>query len=291
MNSVKVVAEIGCNHMGDFNNAIQMISTLKNFCNVDVVKFQKRHKHEIENIKNSNLPHPNANNAFGSTYREHREFLEFSLEQHLELKKYAEKFGLVYSTSVWGIDSAKEISSLKPEFIKIPSSHNLNFPLLEYVCSEYQGIIHLSLGMTTKDEEFEIIDFFKRKNRNKDLILYACTSGYPVKFEEVYLNEITRLKETYSKDVREIGLSGHHLGIAVDVAAVALGATWIERHFTLDRTWKGTDQVASLEPDGMRRLVRDVGNISKSLDYKPKHLINTEKEMRDKLKSIKLIED
>lgn len=287
MSQVKVIAEIGCNHMGVFENAIQMIKTLKDFCNVDIVKFQKRHKSEIDNIKNSNLPHPNANNAFGPTYKEHRKFLEFSLDQHKELKNYAESLGLIYSTSVWGIESANEIVSLNPKFIKIPSSHNLNFPLLEYLCSEFPGIIHLSLGMTTKEEELEILNIFKKKKRGEDLILYACTSGYPVKFEEVYLREITRIKETYSKDIRDIGLSGHHLGIAVDVAAVALGAKWIERHFTLDRTWKGTDQVASLEPDGMRRLVRDVDNISKTLNYKPTKLIKTEEEMREKLKTIR----
>jgi N-acetylneuraminate synthase len=98
------------------------------------------------------------------------------------------------------------------------------------------------------------------------------------------LLEIKRLKENYGYIVKEIGFSGHHLGIAVDIAAYALGATWIERHFTLDRTWKGTDHAASLEPDGLRRLVRDLKATEKALAYKQQDLLEIEKVQRDKLK-------
>ena len=114
--------------------------------------------------------------------------------------------------------------------------------------------------------------------------LYSCTSGYPVAFEDICLHEITRLDQTYGNEIHAIGLSGHHLGIAVDIAAQSLGAKWIERHFTLDRTWRGTDHAASLEPDGLRRLVRDTQAVAKALRHKPSELLEVELPHRNKLK-------
>ena len=138
--------------------------------------------------------------------------------------------------------------------------------------------------MTSKDEEEMIVSFFEEKNRAKDLVLYCCTSGYPVPFEDVCLLEITRIRERYGKRVKAIGFSGHHLGIAVDNAAVALGAEWIERHFTLDRTWKGTDHAASLEPDGVRKLARNCRAVAKAMTYKSKDVLDIEEIQRNKLK-------
>jgi N-acetylneuraminate synthase len=117
-------------------------------------------------------------------------------------------------------------------------------------------------------------------------VLYACTSGYPVPFSEVCLLEITRLRERFGHRVKAIGFSGHHLGIAVDAAATALGAAWVERHFTLDRTWKGTDHAASLEPDGLRRLVRDLRAVHRALRPKTTDLLGVEKPQRRKLKRL-----
>ena len=105
-------------------------------------------------------------------------------------------------------------------------------------------------------------------------------------FEDICLLEINRIRDSYEKRVKEIGFSGHHLGIAADVAALALGANWIERHYTLDRTWKGTDHAASLEPDGLRRMVRDLKNVSKSLTYKKEDVLEIEDVQRKKLKRL-----
>jgi N-acetylneuraminate synthase len=116
------------------------------------------------------------------------------------------------------------------------------------------------------------------------LVIYSCTSGYPVPFEDICLLEIKRLQKEYKDRVKSIGFSGHHLGIAVDSAAVALGAEWIERHFTLDRTWKGTDHAASLEPDGMRKLARDCRAVYKALRYKQTEILAIEEVQRNKLK-------
>lgn len=279
-----IIAEIGCNHKGDMDIAHEMIKTAAMFCKVDIVKFQKRNNRELLSEAEYNAPHPNPYNSYGETYGEHREFLEFSLEQHQQLQKWCAEYGVEYSTSVWDVTSAKEITSLHPKLIKVPSACNLNRALLEYLCEHFDGEIHVSFGMTNKAEEAQIVDFFVEKNRNKDLVIYSCTSGYPVPFEDVSLLELKRLRELYGKKVKGIGFSGHHLGIAVDSAAVALGAEWVERHFTLDRTWKGTDHAASLEPDGMRRLARDCRAVYKALTYKETDILEIEQVQRNKLK-------
>lgn len=284
MKHPKVVAEIGCNHMGNIEIAYEMIKVAKIFCKADYVKFQKRNPKELLSTEEYYSPHPNPINAYGKTYGEHREYLEFDVEQHRKLKKYCEELDICYSTSVWDITSAKEIVSINPVCIKIPSACNLNKELLEYLCANYSGEIHLSTGMTTHEEIEIIVKYFENNKRNKDLVLYNCTSGYPVPFEDIALLEILWLKENFGDRIKAIGFSGHHLGIAVDSAAYTLGAEWIERHFTLDRTWKGTDHSASLEPNGMRKLVRDVRALYKALNYKNQPILDIEKVQRNKLK-------
>lgn len=281
-----IIAEIGCNHMGKMDIAKQMIKVAATFCGVDVVKFQKRTPRELLTPQEYDAPHPNPANSYGDTYGQHREFLELNVEQHAELKKFCEDEGIVYSTSVWDVTSAKEMARLRPKFLKIPSASNLDFDMLGYLCNRdnYNGEIHLSFGMTTRAEEERIVQFFTERGRNQDLVIYACTSGYPVPFEDISLLEIARLKQSFGNKVKGIGFSGHHLGIAVDVAALTLGATYIERHFTLDRTWKGTDHAASLEPDGMRKLSRDLRNVNKALTYKEKEILEIEEVQRRKLK-------
>ena len=210
--------------------------------------------------------------------------MEFSAEEHAQLKKWCEEYGIEYSTSVWDLTSAKEIANLHPKFIKIPSACNTHYEMLEWLCKNYEGEIHLSFGMTSRQEEEEIIKLFEKQNRAKDLILYNCTSGYPVPYKDVCLLEISRMKEMYGQRVKAIGFSGHHLGIAVDSAAFTLGAEYIERHYTLDRTWKGTDHAASLEPHGIKNLVKDLNDVYEALSYKETEILPIEKVQRDKLK-------
>lgn len=284
MNSPKVIAEIGCNHKGDMDIARDMIMTAAIFCKVDVVKFQKRCPRELLSQAQYNAPHPNPMHAYGNTYGAHREFLEFDLDQHRQLQIWCDEFDIEYSCSVWDLTSAKEITKLNPALIKIPSACNLHWEMLGYLCENFSGDIHLSFGMTTQAEEDAILDFFESRNRAKDLVIYSCTSGYPIAFEDICLLEIKRLKEKFARRVKVIGFSGHHLGIAADVAAMVIGAEWVERHFTLDRTWKGTDHSASLEPDGMRKLCRDLRNVSKAIAYKQTELLDVERVQREKLK-------
>ena len=282
-----VIAEIGCNHKGNMETAKELIKVAKIFCNVDAVKFQKRNNVELLTEEQYNQPHPNPINSYGDTYGAHREFLEFDVKQHQELKTFCEDLGITYSTSVWDLTSAKEIASIHPEFIKIPSACNNNTKMLTWLCENYKGEIHISTGMTTKDEIDDLVALFKKHNRNKDLVLYNCTSGYPVPFKDVCLLDINLLKEKYGNDVKHIGFSGHHLGIAVDVAAYTLGANIIERHYTLDRTWKGTDHAASLEPMGLRKLSRDLSAVYDALSFKTQDILPIEQVQRDKLKNQK----
>lgn len=279
-----VISEIGCNYMGDFEIAKELIKLSKD-CGADYAKFQKRNARELLTEEQYNAPHPTPYNSYGSTYGAHREFLELSWEQHADLKVYAESIGIGYATSVWDMTSAHQIIALKPDFIKVPSACNNHYEMLKLLRDGYAGDVHISSGMTTLSEIEEIVAFFEETNQAKNrLVLYNCTSGYPVPFKDICLLEINRLYDNYGDRVKEIGFSGHHLGIAADVAAYTLGARWIERHFTKDRTWKGTDHAASLEVPGLQKLVRDLNNIYTALHYKEKEILDIEAEQRNKLK-------
>ncbi len=282
-NEPKLIAEIGCNHKGDFEIAKELITMAKH-AGAHVAKFQKRNNRELLTEEQYNTPHPNPRNSYGNTYGEHREFLEFSLEQHADLKKFAESQGIEYSTSVWDVTSAKELIQIEPSFLKVPSACNNYIDLLRVLRDEYKGQVHVSLGMTTHDEENELISFFEEKDQAKRLVVYSCTSGYPVPFEDICLMEIPRIANAYKEKVADIGFSGHHLGIAVDIAAYTLGASWVERHFTKDRTWKGTDHAASLEFAGLQKLARDLNAVYRSLSAKSTEILAIEQVQRDKLK-------
>lgn len=279
-----IIAEAGCNHMGQMRIAKQLIEIAASFCKADAIKFQKRCPRELLTPEQYNAPHPNPKNSYGKTYGEHREFLEFSAKQHQQLKEWCEEFGIIYSTSVWDMTSAKEIAAINPKFIKIPSACNNNYDMLQWICDNYEGEIQLSLGMTTHDEEKKIIELFEKNGRNNDLIIFACTSGYPVPYEDICLLELNRLYKEFGNTVKDIGFSGHHIGTAIDIAAYTLGANVIERHYTLDKSWKGTDHAASLEPEEFKVLVRDLNRVHIAMTKKTEEILPIEKIQRDKLK-------
>jgi len=283
----KLIAEIGCNHMGSFEIAKELIDLAKQ-AGAKYVKFQKRNNKELLTKEQYEAPHPVPENSYGKTYGEHREFLEFTKDQHSKLKDYCDSIGVVYSTSVWDVTSAKEMCEFNPEFLKVPSACNNNFEMLKVLRDEFTGQVQVSIGMTTKEEVEEIVKFFEETNQAKSrLLIYSCTSGYPVPAKDVSLLEINWLYENYGDRVNEIGFSGHHLGVALDVAAYTLGARWIERHFTKDKTWKGTDHGASLEPDELKLLVKSLNEAYESLHYKNDEILPIEQVQRDKLKNRK----
>ena len=284
----KLVSEIGCNHKGQFDLAKELVKLSKE-SGAYAVKFQKRTVRDSLESEQYKKPHPDSYHAYGATYGQHREYLEFSIEQHAELKKYAESLGVVWSTSVWDVTAAQEIIELNPEFIKIPSACNLNFLLVKTLRDEFKGDVHISLGMTSRLEQNKIVDFFVMTGQSHRLILYSCTSNYPTAFNDVCLLEISELQKKFSSVVKAIGFSGHHLGIAIDIAAATLGATWIERHFTKDRTWKGTDHAASLEPGGFSKLSRDLIALESALQYKTSDILTVEQAQFEKLKTVRTL--
>ncbi|KJF71934.1 N-acetylneuraminate synthase family protein [Agrobacterium arsenijevicii] len=292
---IKVIAEIGCNHMGSMDNAKELIRVAAKVCGAHVAKFQKRNNRELLTPEEYDRAHPIPANSYGETYGEHREFLEFSVGQHKELQEECRLMGIDYSTSVWDLTSAQEVTTLKPNLIKLPSATNQHYVLQDFLCKNFDGEIHVSTGMTTHEETDRLVQFYESRGRAKDVVLYACTSGYPVAFKDICVLEINRLQERYGDKVKSIGFSGHHLGIAADIAAMTAGIIgrqiygkgefeYVERHFTLDRTWKGTDHAASLEPDGLRRLCRDLKNVRLAVQHKEKEMLDVELVQRDKLK-------
>ena len=159
----KLIAEIGCNHKGDFEIAKELLKIASD-CGVEVAKFQKRHSKELLTEEQYNAPHPNPINSYADTYGAHREFLEFTIDQHKLLKQYCEELGIIYSTSVWDVTSAREIISLSPKLIKVPSACNNHYSMLKVLRDEYDGMVHISFGMTTRDEQEKIVSFFERAN-------------------------------------------------------------------------------------------------------------------------------
>jgi len=283
----KVVAEIGCNHKGDLSIAKELIDLAKE-SGADYVKFQKRNNRELLTDEQYNAPHPVPENSYGDTYGLHREFLEFSPKENKILYDYCNQIGVIYSTSVWDVTSAKEMIEFEPEFLKVPSACNNNFEMLKVLRDEFSGQVQISVGMTNRQEIDEIVKFFEDTGQAKTrLLIYACTSGYPVPAKDVSLLEINWLYNHYKDRVGEIGFSGHHHGINIDIAAYTLGARWIERHFTKDKSWKGTDHGASLEPDELKNLVLALNEAFEALHYKESEILAIEQVQRDKLKSRK----
>ena len=274
--NIKVVAEIGCNHQGDIDIAKQLINKAA-LAGVWAVKSQKRTISEYLTPEQYNRPYIGPN-SFGKTYGEHREALELSQVQHAELLKYAHKHNLEYFVSVWDLTALKQMIEIGVKYIKIPSAL-LTYDELLIEASKSELPIFLSTGMSTSKE----IDHAVELLRDTDLTLFHTTSCYPCKFEDVYLYNIVELQTKYD---RPVGFSGHHLGIAIDIAAAALGVKVIERHFTLDRTMKGTDHAASLEPNGLYKLVRNLKALEQSLRfYDRESIIECEKASREKLRT------
>jgi N-acetylneuraminate synthase len=274
----QVIAEVGCVHLGSMDRAKKLISLAK-ACGADYVKFQKRNPDECvpEHLKNQ--PHPNQIFAYGKTYLEHRKNLELPIDQHYLLQKYCNDIGIKYACSVWDKTSAIDIISLNPEFIKIPSACNHNRDLIKYILGHFYGDIHISTGMTSLSERTSLVEYLKSLSP-KRFVVYHCTSIYPCPFEKLHLLEISKLAESGLR----VGFSNHGYGIASDIAAWMLGAKYIERHFIDDRTIRHTDASASLEPEGLRKLCRDLNNVYRAMTRSPELPDEQEIAERNKLR-------
>lgn len=278
----EVIAEIGANHAGKFSTALRLIRAAAE-AGAAFVKFQKR---DIDTWaermpKVYYAPHPNEHNAYGATYKEHREALELTKGDLSALKIYANDIGIDAFTSVWDVASAEEMLSVFPDHVKVPSACNADLKLIGWLLANHPGYIHISLGMMLKEESRALFDLVSRHPARHRVIWYHCVSDYPVSHENANLTKLLDLAE--SVDGR-IALSGHHNGIALDIAAMMLGASYIERHFTLDRTRKGTDHAASLEPSGLAKLCRDLAAVEAACRPHPDGVLSCEWSGRNKLK-------
>jgi sialic acid synthase len=287
-NNFTLIAEIGCTHIGNIDRA-KKLALLAKENGADVVKLQKRNPYESVPKSLWDKPHPNQIFSYGDTYLQHRINVELNKDAHIEFKEYCKSINIKYATSVWDMTSAKEMVEIDPAFIKIPSACNNNYDMLKYLFDNYNGKIHISLGMTTEEEREDILrhvyfDFNK-------VVLYHCTSGYPVPFEQLYIKEIEKLNTLQRENVffgidkPGVGFSNHGFGIAIEIAAYMLGARYFERHFIDDRTFKHTDASCSLEPQGLHKLSRNLQALEKTLQFKPETIDNIEMEQRKKLRT------
>lgn len=285
---VNFVAEIGCNHLGSLDLAKEHIDVFSSFSKAKIFKFQKRSLINLLTSEEYQKPHPHPEFSYGETYGKHREALEFSMFQHEILYQYCKDKGLQYACSAWDLQSAIDLIKYLPglEYIKVPSASNLNFKMMSYILENSFCDLHISLGMINYKEIDQILDFISKNNSEKRTVVYACTSGYPLEFEDVYLLEISRLRNLCGSQFLGVGFSNHALGIAIDIAAATLGATWIERHVVTCRSSiRHTDAAASLEPTGAFKLIRDLSALEKALKFKnPDAIPKVEMEQRLKLK-------
>ncbi|UCF93636.1 MAG: N-acetylneuraminate synthase family protein [Desulfobacterales bacterium] len=246
-----VIAEIGHNHQGKLATAKEMFRVAKE-CGADAVKLQKRNNRQLYTRAMYNKTYDHEN-SFGLTYGEHREALEFGWDEYQELNHYARELEISLFATAFDFDSADFLAKLDVPAFKIASGDLKSIPLLVHI-AKFQKPMILSTGGGTMEDVNRAYDAIMPIN--SQLGLLQCTSGYPAAFEELNLRVITSYRERFPNTV--IGLSSHDNGIAMAVAAYMLGARIIEKHFTLNHTWKGTDHAFSLEPIGFRKMVRDL---------------------------------
>lgn len=246
-----VIAEIGHNHQGDLEKCKAMFRAAKE-CGCTSVKLQKRDNKALYTQAMYDEPY-NSENAYAPTYGAHREMLEFNEEQYAELLRYAKEIGLVFFSTAFDIPSADLLERVGIPCYKIASGDLTNLPLVKHV-ARFGKPMFISTGGGTMEDVQRMVDVIAPIN-DKFCIL-QCTSGYPPAFEELNIRVIETYRNAFPNHV--IGFSSHDNGIAMPLLGYMLGARVLEKHFTLNRAWKGTDQAFSLEPAGMKRVVRDL---------------------------------
>jgi len=272
---VFVVAEIGINHNGDVELAKKMIDVAKN-CGCDAVKFQKR---TVEKVYSKEVLDSPRDSPWGKTTREQKLGIEFGQREYDEIDRYCFLHDMEWYASAWDVDSQKFLRQYNLKHNKIASAMLTDYKLLETVAEE-KKLTFISTGMSTMDEVRKAVEIFKKYDCPFELM--HCHSAYPMDISEANLLCIPALKKEFNCNV---GYSGHEVaGYLICVSAVLLGATSIERHMSLDRTLYGSDQVASLEPLGWVRLVRDIRKIKQILGDGKKRVWDSELPAKEKLR-------
>lgn len=268
------IAEIGINHNGSVEIAKKLIDIAVS-SHFDAVKFQKRTVEKVYSAEELAMPRPNP---FGDTNGDLKRGLEFKMEDYEEIDEYCKKKGIIWMASCWDRDSVDFIDLFKPPCYKIASATLTDDDLLKYTASKGVPLL-ISTGMSTIEEIDHALSIVGQDN----VVLYHCTSTYPTNHNEANLSVISDFINKYDCP---IGYSGHERGVTPSVLAVALGAVSIERHVTLDRTMWGSDQAASLEPEGMFRLMRDIRGVAGLLGDGQKVVYESEKPIIKKLRKV-----
>ena len=274
---IYIIAEIGINHNGDMSIAKKLIDIAK-VAGCDVVKFQKRNpdvcvpEHQKTIMRDT---------PWGRmTYLDYKYKVEFNQNQYDEIDIYCKEKDIKWSASPWDLDSLDFLNQYDIPFIKIPSALLTDLELIKESVKTGKKII-ISTGMSTIEEIDNAVDAIKKVNAEAQYAILHCNSTYPAPNDELNLNCIKTLKDKYKC---EVGYSGHEFGLTTTIASVCLGATIIERHITLDRTMWGTDQMCSVEPQGLIKLVRGIKELNKALGDGKKIVTETEKPIREKLR-------
>ena len=265
-----VIAEIGHNHQGSVEKARELFREAK-LAGADAVKLQKRDNRGLFTRAAYDKPYDNEN-SFGATYGEHREFLEFGAAEYRILQAYANEIGIDFFATAFDIASADFLESLDMPAFKIASGDVKSTPLLEHVARLGKPIVISTGGALVEDVQraYDTVMAI-----NPQVAILQCTAGYPAAFEELDLRVILQYRERFPGAV--IGFSGHDSGIAMPLAAYVLGARIVEKHFTLNRAMKGTDHAFSLEPVGLRKMVRDLQRTHKALGDGRKKIYESER--------------
>lgn len=272
------VAEIGINHNGDMKICKQLIDVAAE-AKCDAVKFQKR---DINSIYSKEFLDSYRDSPWGKTQRDQKIGLEFSKEDYLEIDHYCKKKDIVWFASAWDIKSQIFLREFNCKYNKIASAMLINTELLEIVAEE-RKYTFISTGLSTLDDIEKAVSIFRKKNCPFELM--HCVSTYPTKDADVNLRTILTLRDKFKC---KVGYSGHETGLILSHAAAALGISSIERHITLDRAMYGSDQAASLAPEGLKRLVKEINRIEIALGDGVKRIVEDEipiaKKLREHLK-------
>ncbi len=272
-----VIAEIGINHNGDLNSAKQLMKVAKN-AGCDAVKFQKRTP-EISTPKNQwdKL----RETPWGEmTYIDYRHKVEFSISEYEEIDMYAKNLDIIWFASCWDSNAVKDIEKFDVPIYKIASASLTDEEMIAEVLKTEKSII-LSTGMSSLEEINKAVKFIG----DNELAILHTTSTYPCKPEELNLNVIKTYFEAFPSNI--IGYSGHETGLVTTAVAVSMGAKIIERHITLDRSMWGTDQSASIEPQGLVSLIKYIRTVEKAMGDGNKIVYESEIPIKNKLRRIK----
>ncbi|MGP1599331.1 N-acetylneuraminate synthase family protein [Peptoanaerobacter stomatis] len=271
---VFIIGEIGINHNGDMTIAKKLID-IASIAGMDAVKFQKR---DIDMVYTDEYLKEHRVSPWGTTQREQKEGLEFSVEEYDEIDRYCKEKNIEWFFSAWDINSQKLMRKYNLKYNKVASAMITNYELLKEIASE-KKYTFISTGMSTLDEIDLAVEIFKKNDCPYELM--HCNSTYPMEEKDANLKMIETLRDIYKVNV---GFSSHEIGNICTLASVSMGATSVERHITLDKNMYGSDQKASIEPEQIFELVKNIRIIEKAMGDGLKVLSVSEEEVKKKLR-------